>query len=73
MLLTTAFLVACADEKEQTPDEPKDPTSGNKEENPPADEDPRLPIDYLPEETYNGTEIHVMEWTVSDNPVLRVP
>ena len=73
MLLTTAFLVACADEKEPISDDPQDPTSENEEITPPAQEEQRLPIDYLPEETYGGTEIHVLEWFVNETPNNRIP
>ena len=74
LLCGACVLVGCADSTEEQ-DEDKLPeqeqTDGEAEDQP--KEEIRLPIDYLPEETYDGTEIHVLEWTVNDNPVLRVP
>ena len=73
LLCGTASMIACADENEP-PKEGIDqtlPEEGGEEQKP--EEVVRLPIDYLPEETYGGTEIHVLEWTVNDMPILRVP
>ena len=74
LLCGAASLMACAEESEQEQEEgtQQTPEEGGEEAEKP-EEVVRLPIDYLPEETYDGTEIHVLEWTVNDNPILRVP
>ncbi|MBQ7338531.1 MAG: hypothetical protein IJW40_08785 [Clostridia bacterium] len=63
MLLGSIALTSCADDEPQDPDTPEDPgTSDGSDE---AGEDTRIPLDYLPQATYGGLEINVLEWSVS--------
>ena len=73
LLCGATSLIACADESEQEQQGTQQTPEEGGEEAEKPEEVVRLPIDYLPEETYGGTEIHVLEWTVNDNPILRVP
>ncbi len=72
MLCCAGAMAACADADEGEQKTPDTPQQDDGEE-PDEEEIDRLPIDYLPDATYDGTEIHVLEWTVNDNPIYRVP
>ncbi len=63
MVFGAFALTSCADEPgdQQNGDGNK---PGNDPEKPVVE---RLPIDYLPEKTYDGVTINVLEWTVNDN------
>ena len=69
MALLLAFgamaMVSCANDTEpdeqpdeQTPDEGNTPT-------PEEPKDDRLPLDYLPTDTYGGAQVHVLEWSAN--------
>ena len=65
MLAGTLALVSCGDATEQPPEDE------TPEQQPPDDgaieEDPRIPLDYLPTDTYGGEQINILEWTVDDH------
>ena len=66
MALSTLALVACADQT----DDPEDPEQEGTQEGDdptedPVEEDPRIPLDYLPTTRYDGTQINVLEWSAN--------
>ncbi len=58
-ILLCMSMIACQPSTEQPPENEKPPVN-----TPPDESDPnvRLPIDYLPEVTYNGAQFHIMQW-----------
>lgn len=66
MMLSALSLVACADDADPAKDPSSDVTDDTTpDDEPKPEEDPRIPLDYLPSDTYDGTEIHVLEWSAN--------
>ena len=64
MLCSCMALVSCADDEQ--PEEGKTPGDTEEGDDPAGEkEDDRLPLDYLPQKTFGGIPIHVLEWSVS--------
>lgn len=67
MVFGTLALASCADDVEpDNPDEKDNPQENPDDKTP--DDDPKvekLPLDYLPTTTYDGAEVHVLEWTAN--------
>ncbi|MBQ7338527.1 MAG: extracellular solute-binding protein [Clostridia bacterium] len=67
MVFGTLALTSCADDSEDT-DGDKQPgteNSGDEGNDPVEDEEPRIPLDYLPTTTYGGETVNILEWTVA--------
>jgi ABC-type glycerol-3-phosphate transport system substrate-binding protein len=70
MAFAAFAMVSCADDT--TPEEGDDQpgtTTPDDEKVPEDEEEPRIPLDYLPTTRYDGTEIHILEWNVADQQV----
>ena len=67
LMIVSAFsLVACADDGEAEEGDQSDASgTDTPEQDDEKEEEPRIPLDYLPSETYGGTEIHVLEWSAN--------
>ena len=69
MVLTAFAMVSCADESTSDEGEEQEGTTTPEDQEPVEEEEPRIPLDYLPTTRYDGTEIHVLEWNVADQQV----
>ena len=65
MLLGTLALTACANDTEKDDGSGEDNTPGTTEPDPEEEGESRIPLDYLPADTYGGTEIHILEWSAN--------
>ena len=67
MTVSALALASCADDTEQPDDPQQDGTQDGDDttEDPKEDEEPRIPLDYLPTTRYDGTEIHILEWSAN--------
>jgi hypothetical protein len=63
MLFSCVTLVSCADDASKDENTPDDAQTQDPEQ--PAEEENRLPLDYLPQKTFDGMQIHMLEWSVS--------
>ncbi len=63
MLCSCFVLASCADEDE--PDQPSSQDPAGEEDGDAPEPSDRLPLDYLPTETFDGLQINVLEWSVS--------
>ncbi len=66
MAMSMSALVACADgEQEEGPDQGGTQPDGPQTDDPETNEDPRIPLDYLPTTTYGGATVNVLEWSAN--------
>ena len=65
MLLGTLVLTACANDTEEDKGSSEGNTPDTTEKDPVEEDESRIPLDYLPADTYGGTEIHVLEWSAN--------
>ncbi len=66
MVLGALAMTACADSSEDENPSGDDKTPGTTDQQDPTEpEEERIPLDYLPNQTYGGEQIHILEWSVA--------
>ena len=65
MALGVLAMTACADTSEDPEESQEGTQPGDETPAPEEEQEERLPLDYLPTTRYDGTEIHILEWSAN--------